>query len=264
MISSRAVLILMAFMIFSSGCASIRSADYNAENLYAKFRTAYSECNATALKSKASLYYSAEGRGHRTTVTLWGDLSTPLRLDVRAGIGAYIAHILEDASGLTAFYPEQKTAYTHSSPTRGVHMLGLPFPFSLKDLAGLICGCYQSLIPATYSSVESVDENGSMLYFFKRGSISSITLTNQGIPIRISGRGKTGWDMELAAYEDDESGKMLPGRITVYSDNGDKAVLRIKTREPRAFHWPAESLEMKLPEGTQSIPLDQNGYVRVN
>ncbi|WP_432738772.1 hypothetical protein [Maridesulfovibrio sp. FT414] len=260
MIRRVACLLLLAAVLAFNGCAARTIPAKNTNGLYGKFRAAYSSCNATGMKSTASLYYTSQGKGHRTTMTLWGDLTTPLRLDVRAGIGAYLAHIREDASGLTAFYPDQKTAYVHSSPSRGVKMLGLPFPFSLKDLAGLISGCYQSLIPEKYTSMTGTGEDGNLLFVFKNGPVSAITLTAEGIPTAITGRGEIPWNMELADYENDGSGKMLPGKITVFTGNGDKAILRVKSRNLSAERWPDGSMEMDLPEGTQTVRLDRNGY----
>lgn len=260
MIRQVACLLLLAAVLAFSGCAARTLPANNTGGLYGKFMTDYSSCNATGMKSTASLYYTSQGKGHRTTMTLWGDLATPLRLDVRAGIGAYLAHIREDAAGLTAFYPDQKTAYVHSSPSRGVEMLGLPFPFSLKDLAGLVSGCYQSLIPERYTSVTRTGEDGNLHFQFEDGPVSSIILTGEGIPVVMTGRGETPWNMELADYENDGSGKMLPGKITVFTGNGDKAVLRVKSRNFSADRWADGSMKMDLPEGTQTVRLDRNGY----
>ncbi|CCO23175.1 hypothetical protein [Maridesulfovibrio hydrothermalis] len=258
----RCFAIFLLIMIFAlSGCAARKLPASKPVNLYGQFRSDFSNCNATGIKAKASLYYTSEGSGHRTTMNIWGDFNSPLRLDVRAGIGAYVAHLREDDAGLTAFYPEQKTAYTHSSPYRAVQLLGLPFPFSLKDLAGLIAGCYPELIPESYKSVNSIGNSHNLLYAFDAGPVSSITLTNQGFPIEITGRGNISWRMELSSYEMNENGKMLPEKITVFTKNGDKAVLRIKSRTLTTEKWAEDSMKMALPEGTETIRLDKNGYI---
>lgn len=260
--SCRTALILLLLLIAISGCSTRSAITRAPEDIYNSFRNEYGNCNATGLKAKASLYYTSKGSGHRTTMSLWGDYATPLRLDVRAGIGAYIAHIREDESGLTAFYPDQKTAYSHSSPVRAVHLLGLPFPFSLKDLAGLISGCYPNLIPKSYDT--AVPENGNLRFTFDNGPVSSIVLTEQGTPMEISGRGEIPWRMELSSYEEDSSGKLLPEKIAVYTELGDKALLRIKSRTLTAQPWQAKALELKLPEGSEEIRLNRNGYVRID
>lgn len=265
---SRFAAMMLVMMLAVSGCAAhnitVSKPENDPEKRYTVFRENYGYCNASGVKTKASLYYKSEGQGHRTTMTLWGDFTSPLRLDVRAGIGAYIAHIREDQNGLTAFYPDQKTAYSHSSPLRAVQLLGLPFPFSLKDLAGLIAGCYQSLIPQTYKTVTPVGDNGNFKYSFSSGPVSAITLTNQGTAAQITGFGETPWRMELSSYEADDSGKLQPDKIIVYTGKGDKAVLRIKSRTFTADNWQTDSLEMELPEGTEEIRLDNNGYAKIN
>ncbi|NDV22131.1 hypothetical protein [Desulfovibrio sp. JC022] len=262
-------LILLIVIFALGGCASRTQVSrpdiaIAPQSLYAAFQNTYGNCNATGLRAKASLYYTSRGSGHRTTMTLWGEYASPLRLDVRAGIGAYIAHIREDDNGLTAFYPDQKTAYTHSSPVRAVHLLGLPFPFSLKDLAGLISGCYPNLIPKSYDTAVPVAENGNLRFSFDNGPVSTIVLTEQGTPVEISGRGEIPWRMELSSYEEDGSGKLLPEKIAVYTELGDKALLRIKSRNFTSKPWQQKALQLKLPEGSEEIRLDRNGYVKID
>ncbi|WP_027720738.1 hypothetical protein [Maridesulfovibrio zosterae] len=263
MISRFALMIVVAFMLAVSGCATHTVKLNKPESQYAQFKKTYSSCNSTGIKATASLYYSSEGKGHRTTITLWGDYELPLRLDVRAGIGAYVAHIREENAGLTAFYPDERTSYSHSSPLRAVQLLGLPFPFSLKDLAGLVSGCYQSLIPNVYNTVTPVAET-KFRYSFDNSQISSIILNEQGVATEITGPNENPWKMELSAYELNDSGKMLPDKIIVYTGTGEKAVLRIKSRTFFAEKWPDEALKMELPDGTEKIKLDKNNYSKIN
>ena len=70
--------------------------------------------------------------------------------------------------------------------------------------------------------------------------------------------------MELSSYEENSSGKLLPEKIAVYTELGDKALLRIKSRTFTAKPWQAEALELKLPKGSEKIRLDRNGYVRID
>ncbi len=250
--------LLLSIIFIVSGCASRKIQAYDSDKIYAKFRNEYGNCNSTGMKAKASLYYSSEDRGHRTVINLWGNLASPLRLDVRAGIGAYVAHIREDDEGLLAFYPEEKTAYSHSSPTRAVKLLGLPFPFALKDLAGLIAGCYPNLIPKSFDTITSTANYNNLLFIFDKGAISSITLTREGLPVELTGGGEHPWRMEMSSYELDESGKELPDKITVFTDNKGKAVLRIKSRSFTNTNWDVKSLEMIIPDGIPTIKLDRN------
>ena len=254
---SVSTVLLLSIIFMISGCASHKIKTHDPDKIYAKFRNEYGNCNSTGMKAKASLYYNSENRGHRTVINLWGDLATPLRLDVRAGIGAYVAHIREDSNGLVAFYPEEKTAYSHSSPIRAVKLLGLPFPFALKDLAGLIAGCYPNLVPKSFDTM-TLTPNGNLVFLFDKGSISSVTLTSEGLPVELTGSGKLPWRMEMSSYELDESGKELPDKITVFTENNGKAVLRIKSRSFKNTNWDEKSLEMIIPNGIPTIKLDRN------
>ncbi|WP_031482477.1 hypothetical protein [Maridesulfovibrio frigidus] len=254
--ASTVLLLSIIFMV--SGCASRKIQSYDPDKVYAQFKNEYGNCNSTGMKAKASLYYSSDEQGHRTVINLWGNLAEPLRLDVRAGIGAYVAHIREDSKGLTAFYPEQKTAYSHSSPTRAVKLLGLPFPFALKDLAGLIAGCYPSLIPKSFDTMTLTANGNNLLFIFDEGPISSVTLTSEGLPVELTGRGELPWRMEMSSYELDESGKELPDKITVFTENKGKAILRIKSRLFTNTIWDDKSLEMAIPDGIPTIKLDRN------
>ena len=254
----RTALLVLTMAALVAGCSARNIQIHNSDKIYSKFRNEYGMCNATGVKFTASLYFTEKGQGHRTIMSLWGDLESPLRLDVRAGIGTYLAHIREDDNGLTAFYPEDKTAYTHSVPERAVRLLGLPFPFALKDLAGLIAGCYPSFIPSSFNTVAVDKNNEGLLYTFDHGPVSSITLTPKGIPVEMTGRGELPWRMEMDSYELDDSGKNLPEKITVYTATGAKAVLRIKSRYFTSRKWDEKSLEMAIPDGTEIIKLDRN------
>ncbi|MBI9112731.1 hypothetical protein [Maridesulfovibrio ferrireducens] len=254
----RTAILILAVATMAAGCSSRNLQFHDPDKVYSKFRNEFGTCNATGVNFTASLYYTAQKQGHRTIMNLWGDLGSPLRLDVRAGIGTYLAHILEDKNGLTAFYPDQNTAYSHSSPERAVRMLGLPFPFSLKDLAGLIAGCYPDFIPSSFDTVTLDKNRKGLLYLYDKGPVSSITLTEQGIPTEITGRGELPWIMKMESYELNDSGKNLPDKITVYTENGNKAVLRIKSRSFTNRKWTEKSLEMAIPDGTETIKLDQN------
>lgn len=254
----RIVILLLTLGTLIAGCSSKNIQIQNSDKIYSKFRNEYGMCNATGVKFTASLYYTTRKQGHRTIMSLWGDLDSPLRLDVRAGIGTYLAHIREDKNGLTAFYPEEKTVYSHSSPQRAVELLGLPFPFALKDLAGLIAGCYPNFIPSSFDTIDISSNGKGLLYSFDHGPISSITLTEKGLPVEITGRGKLSWKMEMESYELGKSGKNLPEKITVYTATGAKAVLRIKSRYFTGRKWDEKSLEMSVPDGTETIKLDQN------
>lgn len=256
--------LILAFILATfSGCASRDVPLRNPEDIYSGFRAEYGNCNSSGVNLRASLYYSSEGEGHRTTMHLWGERHSPLRLDVRAGVGAYIAHIKQDSEGLTAFYPKQETAYLHRDPVRGAQILGLPFPFGLKQLTGFMTGCFPNLIPPAFDSAGLDKLSGNIIFTFQTGPISSITLEPDGRPVSLTGRGNTGWDLSFASFAETENGRQLPDTLILVTEKGDKAILRIKSREFNVSPWPEKSMKMGFPDNTEIIRLDTDTYVRV-
>ncbi|MCJ2166125.1 MULTISPECIES: hypothetical protein [unclassified Pseudodesulfovibrio] len=224
---------------------------------------------APALRVKASLQYSRTKptkRTNRTLITLWGDFDGPMRLDVSASIGTLLAHIREERSGLLVFYPEDKQAYTHVNPVLGATRLGMPFPFSLSELASVMAGDFSGLTPGKFAVA---DQNGTnFVYTLDKGLVDRIILDEYGRPLLLEGRttkvleNARSWVFEINRYEDALENKApLPGKLTLALDNGEEGVLHIKSRELMPTAWPAKSLALALPEGVEPIRLD-NGYLK--
>jgi len=213
---------------------------------------------------KASLYYSRvrpTKRTNRTVVSMWGDFSGAMRLDISAGIGKLLAHIREDKNGLLVFYPSDKKAYAHTNPVLGATRLGMPFPFSLNELANVIVGNFSGLVTKRYS--EAGRDKTNYVYQLDGGLVSSVTLDETGRPILLEGRTTKAyetartWRLEINTYEE-SVGKTapLPGRLTLAMDDGEKGVLRIKSRELKKVSWPTKSTDLKLPDDIETIRLD--------
>lgn len=213
------------------------------------------------MKIKASLHYTREvpdKRSDRTRVTIWGDFDGPVRLDVSATLGRIVAMIREDANGLLIFYPTESRAYAHADPVLGATRLGMPFPFSLEELARVTMGDFSGIVPATY--VEAKPENGHFTYRLAGGIASSVTLDGNGRPIIIEGvalRGYEGarkWRLTLDRFT--EGTTPLPDLLSLTMDNGEQGVLRIKSRELRMERWPERSTGLELPTDTEFYWLD--------
>ena len=230
------------------------------------FRKLYCQSpKAPGVLIKASLYYSRvkpTKRNNRTVVSMWGDFSGPMRLDISAGIGKLLAHIRENDDGLLVFYPSSRRAYSHVNPVLGATRLGIPFPFSMNELASLIMGDFSGLIPVRYDRARRDKTN--FVYLLDNGLVTSVTLDQTGRPILLEGRTTNAyetaqtWRLEINTYE--ENGVKtapLPGRLTLALDNGEKGVLRIKSRQLKLVAWPARSTGLTLPEGTETIRLDK-------
>jgi hypothetical protein len=213
----------------------------------------------------ASLYYSRTKpakRTNRTLISLWGDLDGPMRLDVSASIGTLLAHIREDESGLLVFYPEDERAYAHKNPVLGATRLGMPFPFSLAELAHALVGDFSKLVPRRYA--EASAEGGNYVYTFDKGLTRRVVLDRRGRPVRLEGltarRNARQWAFTIDRYGDAPAGQAaLPDKLTLSLDNGERGVLHIKSRELMLAPWPARSLALELPEDIVPIRLN-NGY----
>lgn len=220
------------------------------------------------VKVKASLYYSRvrpTKRTNRTLMTLWGDFKTPLRLDVSASIGKLLAHIREDGDGLLVFYPSENKAYAHANPVLGATRLGMPFPFSLAELARVTVGDFSGLAPKRYASVEQ--DGTGFAFTFAKGLVDRITVDEYGRPTRLEGRTTKAldharsWTLSIDRFEDVQPGTVqLPDKLTLELDNGEKGVLHIKSRELMLAPWPEKSTALALPDGAELYRLD-NGYV---
>lgn len=220
-----------------------------------------------AVKVKASLHYSRLKpikRTNRTLVSMWGDFSGPMRLDVSASVGKLLAHIREDDGGLLVFYPTEKKAYAHMNPVLGATRLGMPFPFSLNELSSVIVGNFSGLVPEKYAT--GAKEKTLFVYELNGGLVSRVELDEIGRPIVLEGKTTSGyesartWRLEINKYEE-PTGKEapLPGKLTLILDNGEKGVLYIKARELKPAVWPEASMRLELPETIETIRLD-NGF----
>jgi hypothetical protein len=262
--------LLTALVLGAAGCAP-RTATLpvqpSADAAWKVFRRAYCRPPARpAALIKGSLYYTRvtpTRRTNRTLFSMWGDFDGPMRLDVSAGVGTLLAHIREDDHGLLVFYPEQKTAYAHADPVLGATRLGMPFPFSLNQLARACMGDFAGLTPRDYAGAEpdatafsyTVDKR------LKASRITGVTLDRTGRPLLIQGSvpdgrgGQRAWRLEINTYEETGNPPM-PGRLTLAMDDGEKGVLRITARELKVAPWPARATGLELPDGVRLRRLD--------
>lgn len=295
--ASLAAVLLLGAALAATGCAprSVRLPEQaDPEAAWQVFR--HSSCVPPAQPAaliKGSLYYSRvtpTRRTNRTLFSMWGDFDGPMRLDVSAGIGKLLAHIREDRAGLLVYYPEQKTAYAHTDPVLGATRLGMPFPFSLNQLARVCAGDFQGLAPERFET--GGRENGGFAFAVNHrlaahngigpgGTVvTSISLDKAGRPVLMRGtvaQGAAGtgagadagaetgaetgprtWRLEINTYEEDGSRPPMPGRLTLSLDDGEKGVLRITAREFKVASWPVRATGLELPEDTRLHRLDRS------
>lgn len=227
----------------------------------------------TGLLLRASLLYATPTRANRTDVQLYGEYARPLRMDVRAGIGSMLAMMREDNAGLLAFYPDKAQAYAHSDPVVGAQMLGLPFPFSLRDLALIVSGHFESLLPEEPDGVGPLPGGGFALRY-AAGPVRRLVLDAHGRPQSMTGAlspsfrtqaersgwsssGAREWTLKFEAYPEDDGDPAGPARrLVLLLPGGESATLRVRELTPRSAPWPERSLALALPAGARFMSLE--------
>jgi len=231
--------------------------------------------DASGVAVRASLLYSTPSRSNRTDVQIFGDYARPLRLDVRAGFGTMLALMREDAGGLLAFYPEKSKAYAHTDPVIGAQLLGMPFPFSLRDLVLVLSGHFGTLVPADVvpAGIRALPDGG-FAYSFQSGPVRLLAVDAYGRPQRMEGQlsrhfktqaeregevvsGPRLWSLVFSDFPEDDGDPEGPARVlTLGLPKGESAVLRVKGLDERAQPWPLAALKLRLPPGSSFMSLD--------
>jgi hypothetical protein len=204
-----------------------------------------------AFSLRASLNYSGQGQSTRVVLKFWGNVGYPLRLDMSTSFGSPVAYWREDRDGLLTYSPGAQAAWRHRDALAGAAALGLPFPLTLRDLAGLVSGAVRSLVPERFTRAEPTPDGG-WAYIFPRGeSVRRLELDSLARPVRLEGLAY-GRDYVLRLDDFGESGLAPRQAATFYVDLKPdvSAVLRIKSMEPADAPWPAEALALPLPPGT--------------
>ncbi|HWR04535.1 MAG TPA: hypothetical protein VN419_11000 [Humidesulfovibrio sp.] len=223
---------------------------------------------------RASLLYSTPTKANRTDVQLFGDYERPLRLDVRAGLGTMLALMREDQSGLLAFYPNDKRAYAHSDPVIGAQLLGLPFPFALRDLALVLAGHFGTLVPDQPARVRAIP-GGGFAFSYDSGTVRLLVLDQYGRPERMEGllsqhfkaqverdgqavSGPRVWGLAFSGYPEDDGDPVGPAKtLTLTLPKGDSAVLRVRSVTVHEEPWTTKALTLTLPANAEFISLER-------
>lgn len=217
---------------------------------------------AKSLTLSASLSVQSPQKSARLLARFWGDLERPLRLDLSTGLGQTFAMWREDSLGWVGVYPQSGQVFTHRDTKAALSRLGVPFPFSLQDLASLSAGRIAPLLGPSYKSARKTAKGFE--YALPAGSaMGSVTLDFEGNPIHLSGRGVEPWRVDLGDFAPPETGgRPLPRLIQVTSPGGLVAVLRVKKLELRQEPYAPQSLELEPPRQARHIPLDRQDDFR--
>lgn len=262
-----AVLLAVLAALVLASCAKPYKTYDSAFQVFDAFRTRYlgRPPAGQGVVTQSSLVYRAGTRQVRILIDFWGLYGRPLRMDAWSSVGGSLAHILEDDQGLAAYYPDQAKVYTHRDPVAGARLLGLPFPFSLADLADVLTGRFDPLVPGRYASAQAGPGAG-FTYSFSEGDVTELVLDAGGRPVRITGRlpelVDSPWPpeenvfvIEFEKYPSDrevlEDGRDWPplSKFVNVTLPGDRhGALRIKHRQIKVGPWPEGALTMQVPQ----------------
>lgn len=256
--------VLALALMLAGGCAAkTRTGELVSEDAartrWAAFQQRFAQPPAgKSFRITASLFYSTPKRGSRTLLTFWGDYAGPLRLDVAAALGTALSHFRDDGQLWVAYFPGERTAYTHNDAILGQRALGLPFPFTMRELALLLSGDLSPFVPPDYfAALTGPDGVG---YSLDMSLASVIVLDEAGRPLRMAGPMDSPWQLAFSEYP--EEGGMAR-RLDLDLPGEEKAVLRVKSVEAKPEAWPPVGLNLPLPVDTEVIFLDDIGLMRL-
>lgn len=257
------LILLAALAVWVSGCASIKPPAPiagEAQVVYQTFLDNQAKNEpAQAFSLSGSLSFARDGKSGRLNYRFYGNYATPVRLDLTTPIGGAYAHLRETGGEFTAFVPARDTVFTHADTRAGASRLGMPLPFTLRELAAIVSGRLGELALSRFTASKKVAD-GYEYAFSSDPRLSSLTLDFQGKPRHLTGRGVEPWRVD---FEDDEA---LPGlaaplarRLILTTPGGSTLTIRVKTIQPRPASYPAADLELPVPPTVAVHPLDAAG-----
>ncbi|MFW6005108.1 MAG: hypothetical protein ACOCPN_01400 [Desulfonatronovibrionaceae bacterium] len=197
----------------------------------------------------ASIVYVHSDRTSRVKSSLWGRLSYPIRMDLRAGFGQTVAMWYEDQKLWEAYFPDRNIKFVHHDGSQGAAMLGYPTPFDLNMTSRVLLADFQGIIPSRFDAYQKKQEFWE--FRFEQGMTRKAMLDMQGRLVSASG---PGWSVKLEGYENQE-GIGYYSRIEFRLGNRDKAVVRIKSVSIPESDWSTRQLTLEIPEESKEVYL---------
>uniref|UniRef100_I2Q0A6 Uncharacterized protein n=1 Tax=Desulfovibrio sp. U5L TaxID=596152 RepID=I2Q0A6_9BACT len=258
--------LVAALALLATGCAAPRpgpgpapAAD-EARVVYKNFLANQAKNQpAPAFSLAGSMSFSRAGKSGRLNYRFYGNFKNPVRLDLTTAFGGAYAHLREDGEEFTAFLPDKNAVYRHADTRQGAARLGMPLPFTLREMAALVSGRLGELAPPDYASAKKVA--GGYEYAFSRDPrLAGLTLDFSGNPRHLTGRGVEPWRVD---FEDEEPAPGMAApvarRLTLTTPGGASLVLRVKSLAPRETPYPAADLELPIPPTADVRSLDATG-----
>jgi hypothetical protein len=204
----------------------------------------------------AALRYSdPQTKNTRVNALLWGNgmrnQPWPLRLDIRAGIGTVVVKAEEKRDSLTAYIPDENTAYVKSGDDRGLTSFGVPIPMDLADLAMMLSGRPGALFMPFDggATMPAWRESGkaNMEFQLQDSRLPGIlTLSPDGLPLAWREESGEGWSMALEYAENDP--EQLE-RLRIEHPKGYSALVVLKEIKRLPAPFSAAQMSLALPPG---------------
>lgn len=198
-----------------------------------------------------AMRFGQEGDTRRITALLWGNGDARLRLDIMAGIGATLARISDSDTAFLLYSPREDRAYLQEGSSRPILKIGVPVPFTLRQLAELLTGQYAMAFGQEPASGPTL-KDGLACYMLEGPLAGELTLRPDGAPVEWR-QAHGGWSIRFACDEDSR----LPKSIRLANINGKFAFISVKERETVEQPFDAAQLEIKLPSHIKPLPLAQ-------
>lgn len=185
----------------------------------------------------------------RITFELWGNLPTPLRLHLRAGIGATISIWEIRRDRILIFSPRDNRAYIAENTAQATATMGLQLPFSLPRMTQLLTGNWKGLLWREYERFEVLP--GGKYAFYPRDNqrIGRVILDRKARIVALSGDRPHEWHLERKDLTS-RKGYVLSQRMELTTERDEELILRIKEFQPRSDPWPEADLRLDLPPDT--------------
>ncbi len=203
-----------------------------------------------------SMRYSDNNDSRRVTAIFWGNgTDDAMRLDIMAGVGANIAKIFDEGDHFLLLATGEGRAYFHQGGNKPLLQIGVPMPFGLKTLGSVLTGRYDQAFGLAYTGQVYTSKNGLLAYNLPDKPLGGVLELNQfGQAVRWSETRGRGWSMNI---DYDDATPARPRKIEVSHPGGQRAIVLVKEREKVSSPFERENITIKLPPGTELLPLKE-------
>ena len=196
----------------------------------------------------SSVTYITPDQRNRIQATLWGFTNYPIRMDLRAGLGQYVAMWYEDENVWEAYFPGENIKYVHHDGSMGASILGYATVFDLKRTAMIMLGSFAGIIPRDYCKVASY--NGKWKFFFQDHSVRSLVLNQDGSVHSLEGQN---WKVDFSARRQGDKFSYF-SRLDMQVSRDEALLIRIRSIAVDQ-DWDEKQLLLEIPQDAEVLHL---------